>query len=64
MKSVVVSFPDITIMAEFILRQKLSHVQTDSKAITITGILSDDQIAKAYTVYGGDILKMAGIATK
>ena len=60
MKLVVLSFPDITTMTEYILNQRVSHVQTDSHAITITGELSDIDIAKACTTYGGDIIKMVG----
>jgi hypothetical protein len=60
MKSVVLVFPDVTTMAEYILKQRVSQVQTDSTAITITGVLPDEKIAKACTDYGGEIINMVG----
>jgi hypothetical protein len=62
MKSVVLAFPDVTTMVEYILKQRVSHVQTDSSAITVTGELSDEKIAKACTDYGGEIIEMVGTA--
>ena len=62
MKSVVLSFPSVTRMTEFILQQRVSHVLSNSKELTLTGVLSDEEIAKACTVYRGQLLKMAGVA--
>lgn len=60
LKQVILSFPDVSVMADYILKQKVSQIQTDSKTVTLSGILSDEDIAKACTTYGGDIIKMAG----
>jgi hypothetical protein len=40
---------------------KVSKAETNTKAITLTAVLSDEKIAKACFAYGGDIIKMVGI---
>ena len=60
MKEVVLAFPDITSMAEYILVNRVSAVETDSKLVTIKGVLSDKEILKACQSYDAAIINSVG----
>ena len=60
MKKVQLAFPNNLAMAEFILQQKVSQVQTDSKYHTLSGLLSNEEIRKACKSYDAEIIKTVG----
>ena len=60
MKDVTLVFTNNLLMAECILQQRLSRVQTNSKYHTLTGVLSSEEIQKACKSFDADILKPVG----
>ena len=60
MKEVLLAFNDVASMAEFILQQKLSNIETDSRLVTIKGVLSDREVMKACQSYDAAIIKGVG----
>ena len=52
MKEVVLIFPDVQSMADFIVREQISNAEADSFEQTIIGAVSEDQIDIAKEVYG------------
>jgi hypothetical protein len=52
MKEVVLIFPDVQSMADFIVAEKISKAEADSFEQTVIGVVSDDQIEIAKQVYG------------
>jgi len=52
MKEVVLIFPDVQSMADFVIAEKISSAETDSFEQTVIGTVSDDQIEIAKEVYG------------
>ena len=44
MRKVSLTFPNVTSMADFILTQRLSHIETDCRQLTIKGLLSSEHI--------------------
>ena len=55
MKKVVLIFPDNISMAEFILSQKPSKVETNSIERSIVAVLTDKQIEVACKTYGASL---------
>ena len=47
MKEATLIFPDATSMAEFIMEKRVSGLQTNSRALSISGFLPDGDIANA-----------------
>ncbi|RYZ21638.1 MAG: hypothetical protein EOO16_12255 [Chitinophagaceae bacterium] len=56
MKSVTLIFPTVASLAEFLIVERISSVETDSIAKTITAVLADQQIASACTKYNACLL--------
>ena len=56
MKKVTLIFPDVTTMAEFILIQRLSHIETDCKHYKLTGLLSSENITLAKKKYKAQVV--------
>jgi len=52
MKEVVLIFPDVQSMADFIIAEKISKAEADSFEQTVIGAVSEDQIEVAKQVYG------------
>ena len=51
MKKVVLLFPDISTLTEFVLLGHFSHAEVNTKDFTLTSFLSEDEIAMACTRY-------------
>jgi hypothetical protein len=58
MRQIELVFPDVESMAEFILSQRVSKIETDTTNCYIKGLLTDDLIRIAETEYGATILFM------
>ena len=58
MRQVELLFPDVQSMAEFILSQRVSKIETDTANCYLRGLLTDDLIAIAETEYGASVLYM------
>ena len=54
-------FPDAVRMADFILTNKVSKVETDSREITIKGLLTDQLIAIAETQYEAKLIDLRAV---
>jgi hypothetical protein len=50
-QEIVLAFPDVATIAEFILTNDIAAVQVDSTAVTITGVLSKDAVTEAVSNY-------------
>ncbi|HZF63263.1 MAG TPA: hypothetical protein VEZ55_02200 [Chitinophagaceae bacterium] len=61
MKQVLLRFPDAVRMADFILTNKVSKVETDSREITIKGLLTDQLIAIAETQYEAKLIDLRAV---
>ena len=55
MKEVILTFPDISSLADFILEQNISNACVNTKEQELTAILSEDQIVVASTQYAADL---------
>ena len=51
MNKVVLFFSDTEKMADFVISQKISHVEVDSREGTIIGILSNPQVQSAVELF-------------
>ena len=51
MKEATLIFPTNDVVADFVLENRVSGIQTDSKAFSVNGLLSDDVIATACAKY-------------
>ena len=60
MKETVLSFPNNLLMAEYILQQEVSQVETNSKQHSLKGMLSNEQIQKACRSFDAEIIKPVG----
>jgi hypothetical protein len=60
-KQVLLRFPDAVRMADFILTNKVSKVETDSREITIKGLLTDQLIAIAETQYEAKLIDLRAV---
>lgn len=58
MRQVELVFPDVQSMAEFILSQRVSRVETDTENCYLKGLLTDDLISIAETEFGASVLYM------
>ena len=58
MKQAVLLFPDVGSMAEFILKNRLSNIETDYTQCTIRGIFYDKQLTIAEGLYGAQVMHM------
>jgi hypothetical protein len=58
MQKVVLIFEDITIMTEFILAYRLSHAEVDSREISLTAFLSEEQVTTAFEKYGALVVPL------
>ena len=61
MKQVLLRFPDAVRMADFILTNKVSKVETDSRETTIKGLLTDQLIAIAETQYEAKLIDLRAV---
>ena len=48
-------FPNTSLMAEFILNNRVSKVETNSNEKSVKGFLSEEQINTAIASYGADL---------
>ena len=60
MKEVLLAFPDVAAMAEYIINNRLTAVETDSRLATVKGVLSDKEILKACQSYDAAIINSVG----
>lgn len=51
MRKTVLLFPDTTKMAEFIMQYRASNAEVNSVELTLTALLSEEQIVAACTAY-------------
>jgi hypothetical protein len=58
MRQVELVFPDAQTMAEFILAQRVSKIETDTENCYLRGLLTDDLVSIAETEYGAGVLYM------
>ena len=56
MKKVVLIFPDIQTMTEFVLRNKIAHAEVNTREVSLTSFLSDNEIATACSWYNASLL--------
>jgi hypothetical protein len=59
-KDVVLAFPSTFTLARFILKEEITGVETSARTVSLTGRLSDAQIALACTQYDGIVERMRG----
>jgi hypothetical protein len=52
MKEVVLTFPDIVSLTDFVLVHKVSHAEVDTNNRRLTATLSEKEIITANTEYG------------
>ena len=52
MKLVLLEFPDIVRLFDFILERNISHVDVKSNPLILSGMLTDDLIVIAEVLYG------------
>ncbi len=55
MREVVLYFPNNVLMAEFILKFRLSRVETDSLQLSLSGYLTEQQIVDALLYYEAEL---------
>ena len=53
MQKVQLVFPDVAMLTEFIIRNKISHAEVNSRELSLTAFLSENEISIACTKYGG-----------
>ena len=58
MKQVVLMFPDIVSLCDFILDNSISHIDARSNPAILKGLLTDSQIMIAETMYNAFVEKM------
>ena len=58
MKQALLLFPDPGSMAEFILKNRLSNIESNSKECTISGVFTDKQLTIAEGLYGARVMYM------
>jgi len=58
MKQVVLLFPNTSAIADFVLKEKVSKAQINSKEKTVTSPLTDKQITIAETIYKAMVKKI------
>ena len=61
MKQALLLFPDVGSMTEFILKNRLSNIQADSKQCSISGIFTDKQLTIAEGLYGARVMYLRTI---
>ena len=57
MKKVSLTFPNVVSMTEFILTQKLSHIETDCRQLTLKGLLSNENVSIARKQYKAKLIE-------
>ena len=62
MKEVMLAFPGVAAMAEYIISNKLAAIETDSGLITMKGLLYDKEVMKACQSYDAAIINGVGEA--
>ena len=58
MKQVVLLFPNTSAISDFLINEKVTKVQVNSKDKTVTSKLTDKQITLAETLYKAMVKKM------
>jgi hypothetical protein len=58
MREVKLIFPDNSVMAEFLVREKVNNAQVDSNEQELTALLPDKKIEAAEMIYGAILKKM------
>ena len=61
MKQALLLFPDVGSMAEFIVKNRLSNIESDSKQRSISGVFTDRQLTIAEGLYGARIMYLKTI---
>ena len=61
MKQAILLFPDVGSMAEFVLKNRLSNIETDYTQCTIRGIFTDKELTIAEGLYGATMMYMRTI---
>ncbi len=56
MNGVTLIFGDTATMSSFILRQKISALEVDSRALTVHGVISEYAILMARTLYNAELV--------
>jgi hypothetical protein len=56
MKKVVLIFPDVRTMTEFVLRNKIAHAEVNTREVSLTSFLSENEIATACNWYNASLL--------
>ena len=64
MKKAVLIFPEVTSMAEFILSHKISRAQSNSVDLTLTAVMTEQQIATARKQYKARVKSSITVARK
>lgn len=61
MRKVILLFPDVTSIAEFLLANKVSKTIIDSSQKTLKGMMSDKVLDTAVKIYGAKIKESIAI---
>jgi len=64
MKKAVLIFPEVTSMAEFILSQRISRAQSNSNDLTLTGVMTEQQIATARKQFKAKVKSSTTVARR
>jgi len=56
MRKVLLLFPDVSFMTEFIIANKISHAEVNSNERSLITFLGEEDIVKACTEYGALIM--------
>ena len=52
MHPITLKFPDVSNIVNFVVKQRLTEIDSNSEALTITGVLTEKQIRTACEHYG------------
>lgn len=58
MKKVILIFPDSATIADFVIIHGISNTEVNSKELTLTAFLTEEQIVIASTMYGAIVQSM------
>jgi len=58
MKQALLLFPDVRSMTEFILKNRLSNIECDSKECAVSGVFTDKQLTITEGLYGASVVYM------
>ena len=63
MRKVILVFPDVTSLTEFVLTNKISKTIIDSSQKTLRGVMSDKVLSVAVKQYGAKIRESIAVKT-